>query len=290
MRLRPGTKGLVRHGALSREESRYPVLMFASWIKRWSLVPDGEVITTRSSQLLPVRWRGLPAMLKIAQEAEERFGGRLMQWWNGHGAARVYAEEDDAILLERAESRRSLFHMAMTGGDDAATRVICRTVAALHAPRSTPLPELVPLERWFAALPPVARAEGGLFQICAGAARVLFAEPHPPSVLHGDIHHGNILDFGERGWLAIDPKSLHGERGFDYANLFCNHELPIVTAPGRLEKQLAVVADETPLDPRRVLQWILAYAGLSAAWFLQDGESAERPLAMAAIAAAALNR
>ncbi|WP_331374363.1 aminoglycoside phosphotransferase family protein [Sinorhizobium chiapasense] len=263
--------------------------MFAPWIERWSLAPDGEAITTRSSHLLPVRWRGLPAMLKIAQEAEEKFGGRLMQWWDGHGAARVYAEEGDAILLERAESRRSLFHMAMTGGDDAATRVICRTVAALHAPRPAPLPELVPLERWFEALEPAARAEGGLFEICAGAARALFADPYPPGVLHGDIHHGNILDFGERGWLAIDPKRLHGERGFDYANLFCNPELPIVTAPGRLARQLATVADEASLDPRRVLHWVLAYAGLSAAWFLQDGESAEHPLAMVEIAAAALN-
>jgi len=24
-------------------------------------------------------------------------------------------------------------------------------------------------------------------------------------VLHGNIHHRNILDFGARGWLAIDP-------------------------------------------------------------------------------------
>ena len=28
--------------------------------------------------------------------------------------------------------------------------------------------------------------------------------------LHGDIDHGHILDFGPRGWLAIDPKRLIG--------------------------------------------------------------------------------
>jgi streptomycin 6-kinase len=31
-------------------------------------------------------------------------------------------------------------------------------------------------------------------------------------VLHGDMHHGNVLNFGSRGWLAIDPKGLIGER------------------------------------------------------------------------------
>jgi hypothetical protein len=40
-------------------------------------------------------------------------------------------------------------------------------------------------------------------------------------VLHGDMHHENILKFSSRGWLAIDPKGLVGERGFDYANIFC---------------------------------------------------------------------
>ncbi|WEX75853.1 aminoglycoside phosphotransferase family protein [Sinorhizobium numidicum] len=263
--------------------------MFGPLIERWSLEPDGEPIATRSSRLLPVRWRGLPAMLKIARMAEEKSGGRLMRWCDGHGAARVFAEAGDAILLERAESRRSLFHLAMTGSDDAATRIICRTVAMLHAPRATPLPELVPLDRWFEALEPAARAHGGIFEICAGAARFLFTDPHPPTVLHGDIHHGNILDFGARGWLAIDPKGLYGDRGFDYANLFCNPELPVVTAPGRLQKQFAIVLTEARLEAPRLLRWILAYAGLSAAWFLQDGESAENNLVVAEIAAAELN-
>ena len=41
--------------------------------------------------------------------------------------------------------------------------------------------------------------------------------------LHGDLHHDNVLDFGPRGWLAIDPHGLLGERGFDFANIF-DHE------------------------------------------------------------------
>ena len=65
-------------------------------------------------------------------------------------------------------------------------------------------------------------------------------------VLHGDIHHDNILDFGKRGWLAIDPKRLQGERGFDYANLFCNPDLadpsrPIAASPGRFARRLEIV-------------------------------------------------
>jgi streptomycin 6-kinase len=33
-----------------------------------------------------------PAMLKIARDAEEKFGGLLLKWWDGHGAAQVFAQ------------------------------------------------------------------------------------------------------------------------------------------------------------------------------------------------------
>ena len=50
-------------------------------------------------------------MLKLAIEAEERFGVILMDWWDGDGAARVLARDDDAILLQRAEGTASLADM-----------------------------------------------------------------------------------------------------------------------------------------------------------------------------------
>lgn len=266
--------------------------MFASYLEKWSLQPDGERIATRSSQLLPVRWRGLPAMLKVAEDDEEQRGRLSMRWWAGQGAAEVYAANDDALVMERTDSRRSLFHMAMTGSDEAATRIICNTVAALHAPRETPVPDLIRLERWFAALAPAARTHGGVLARSLAAAEALFADPHPPVVLHADIHHGNILDFGARGWLAIDPKPVYGDPGYDYANLFCNPELAVVTEPGRLQRQLPIVAETTGLAPRRILSWILAYAGLSAAWFLEDDDDfdVDGEMLIARIAAAELDK
>jgi streptomycin 6-kinase len=177
-----------------------------AWLARWELVPDGEAITTPSSLLLPVRQRGQPAMLKIAREEEERRGGRLMAWWHGDGAARVLAHDDRALLLERATGPRNLEAMVAAGADDEASRILCAVAARLHAPRRGPPPELVPLSRWFEALAPAARSRGGLLAEADAAARDLLADPREPVVLHGDIHHGNVLDVGARGWVAIDPK------------------------------------------------------------------------------------
>ncbi|HEV3494429.1 MAG TPA: aminoglycoside phosphotransferase family protein, partial [Reyranella sp.] len=96
-----------------------------AWLVRWDLVADGEAITTPSSLLLPVRHRGQPAMLKIAREEEERRGGRLMAWWDGDGAARVLAQDEQALLLERATGPRTLAAMVAAGADDEASRILC---------------------------------------------------------------------------------------------------------------------------------------------------------------------
>ena len=249
---------------------------------------DGPPLRTHTSDLLPVRYRGRPAMLKIARETEEKLGGLLMRWWDGDGAAPVIAYEGDALLLERAMGTRSLAWMAGNGRDDEATRILCAAAARLHAPRAKPLPELIGLEPWFEQLWPAPSKYGGIFAESARTARLLLDDPREVGALHGDLHHDNVLDFGDRGWLAIDPKRLHGERGFDYANIFCNPEERTDVARERFHRRVGIVVEAARIERKRQLQWILAWCGLSAAWRLDDGQSAEIDLPIAELALAEL--
>ena len=265
--------------------------MFENYLDRWRLDPDGEPITTATSRLLPVRRDGAPAMLKVATEPEERRGADTMTWWDGDGAAHVLAHEGDSLLMERAEGSSSLQKMALSGRDDEATRIMCQVAAKLHAPRMRPLPSsLVPLPEWFAALEPGAARHRGILEQAAATARHLFAEPRDIVVLHGDIHHGNILDFESRGWLAIDPKGLLGERTFDFVNILRNPDAQVALTPGRFSRQVTVMADTAGLDRMRLLQWTLAFTGLSAAWILGDGDKPDLDLAVGELAAMELAR
>jgi streptomycin 6-kinase len=227
-------------------------------------------------------------MLKIPSSDEERRGGRLMAWYEGDGAARVLSVDDRAVLLERAPGARSLAAMARGGEDDAATAILCETVARLHAERPTPPPAITPLTDWFAALAPAAARFGGVLTKSAAVAGELLAAPQQVRVLHGDVHHENVLDFGPRGWLAIDPKGLIGERGYDYANIVCNPDIETALAPGRFERRVEIICSEAGLETRRQLRWVLAYAGLSAAWTLDGGGNATPALRIAESAAGLL--
>lgn len=273
---------------------RDPIL--APYLERWCLTPDGAVITTRAARLLPVRQRGgEPAMLRIVTLDDAKGGEVLLEWWDGHGAARVYEKDGDALLLERATGPESLMEFVRTGRDDEATGILCAAVSVLHEPRDKRLPDLIPLPVWFEALAPVARAHGGLLARAHTTAQALLIDQHNVVPLHGDIHHENVLDFGRRGWLAIDPNRLIGDRAFDYANIFCNPDLGdqslrVARDPTRFRRRLEIVVARSGIEKPRLLRWILAWCGLSAAWFINDGESAEIDLAVAEMAAAALDR
>jgi streptomycin 6-kinase len=65
-------------------------LYFEPWLSRWALAPDGDAIVTHSSRLLPVRRHGEPAMLKLPEVEDERLGYRLLEYWDGDGAARLH--------------------------------------------------------------------------------------------------------------------------------------------------------------------------------------------------------
>lgn len=230
------------------------------------------------SRLLPVRAGERAAMLKLAHSADEQRGASVMAWWDGAGAAPVLAFQDEALLMLRAAGG-ALVPLVQAGRDEAATAILCQVVARLHAPRGSAPPIAPPLENLFSALlqsadPTLARARG--------VASGLLATPRDPVLLHGDIHHGNVLDFGAQGWLAIDPWGLVGERAYDYANIFPNPDLTSVT-PNRFAARLAQIAQTADLEPARLRAWAHAHAGLSAAWHAQDGTDPATARAVLAI-------
>ncbi|WP_439449617.1 APH(6) family putative aminoglycoside O-phosphotransferase [Stenotrophomonas sp. ATs4] len=267
--------------------------MSEPYLSRWRLRRDGPAIETPHARLWPVlTTTGEPAMLKISSETEEQNSHRLLRWWEGDGAARLLAHEGPAILIERADGD-SLRQRSIDGDDDACTTILCQVLQRLHRPRSAPPAELVCLTRWFADLLQPRAALPPLLEQCRSLAVALLEEEQEIRPLHGDLHHDNVLDFGARGWLAIDPKRLLGDRAFDYTTLFsnpdlCGPDIHVATRPERFAARLEQVSALAGLERTRLLRWIAASAGLSAVWFRDDGDPAEIDEVVARMALEAL--
>lgn len=238
-------------------------------LRAWGAEPTGETWATPSSRFAAGIRDGLPVVVKAAHVDEEVAGNRLLTWWAGRGAVPVLEHEDDAVLMVRAVGRRDLARMARGDADAEATAVLVDAARILHAsgvpPASVPL---VPLRPWFRELLE-RRWDDPLLDAASGIATALLDGTEAADVvaLHGDVHHGNVLDL-DGSWVAIDPKGLLGHRAYDIANLLCNPDS--ATAAAGLDERLGIVTDRSGLDLDTVVRWTVAYAGLSAAWCAKD--------------------
>lgn len=249
-------------------------------VRDWSLAADGPSFQTPSSWLRPVRFRGSKAMLKVMKPtSDEHRAAEVLGYFDGGGAVRVYRASEYAWLMERGTKQGELTRMVLAGDDDGAADILAATIEKLHAPRSRPVPSGLPsLKRRFAAL--LGNADGpDVLGRCASVATALLATERERTVLHADMHHDNVVDGGvvagrPRGWLAIDPKGVYGERTYEVANLFCNPwpHGEIVLQPSRMQHLAAFYAARLDLDADRVLHFAFAHAGLSACWSVVDGE------------------
>jgi streptomycin 6-kinase len=243
----------------------------AAYISAWNLEPSGQQFETHTSTLLPATRAGEPVMLKLTGEPDELRGAQVLSWWRGQGAVRVLEMDEGAVLMERAHGSRSLLDWSCTGQDQKAIDVLCAVTAELHCPRPHPRPGVVPLEMWFA---PLLESDSldPFVQVGRSLAAALLADPRDQVILHGDVHHRNVLDAGDGRWVAIDPKGLSGERTFDYVNMFRNPNIEIAGDPGRFHARVRHVSDRARLEPRRLLGWIAAFCALSIAWnYYPDG-------------------
>ncbi len=227
-------------------------------------------------------------MLKVTDNPVEQAGARLMMHWAGDGAAKVFALYEDALVLERASGSQSLAQMSAQGLDDEATQLICEVAIRLHAHRGAETLSLISLARWFRPLLRATGQQNNLIHKSAEVACELLASERETVVLHGDLHHDNVLDFGATGWRAIDPKGLCGERGYDYALLFCAPMRNQSLAAGLFDRRLDIVTAASGIDRIRLCQWILAGAGLSAIWKQRCGVPADAALEIGALAASTL--
>lgn len=256
---------------------------------RWSLTKATPAAETARSWIFRVEQNGRNfAALKILKPVvaeEEGRGARLLQWYEGEGAATVFDIHGDTIFMEWLDGG-TLGEPARNGRDEEATSAFASVVANLHRPRPDVPEGLMPLRQRFSALfeadartwPHTAR---DLYARATGIALKLFDKPMAEVPLHGDLHHDNILS-SDRGWLAIDPKGLIGDPHYELANAFRNPAgaIKLAADPRRISAMADAFAARLGLDRKRIIGFAAAHSGLSACWNLAAGNAITVDLAV----------
>ncbi|MBB5133553.1 streptomycin 6-kinase [Thermocatellispora tengchongensis] len=216
---------------------------------------------------------GVPGAHSLAEEAPAlaAFGGR--------GAVRLLRAGLDrgALLLERVTPGRRLRDL-VPGRDAEATSALAAVMRRLHVPPppGCPIPDassqVTAFDEYAARfgehgplpLDLVVRAGGLMRELCASATGRV--------VLHGDLHHDNVLAATREPWLAIDPHGLVGDPGYDTGTLLHNpepddrDEALTALVPARAEQ----LADELAMPLDRVVAWGFVKAVMSDVWTAED--------------------
>jgi streptomycin 6-kinase len=173
-----------------------------SYAEKWGLVLERE-IQTASGTVWLARQGDLPVVLKLPHpNSDETRQKDVLQHFHGNGAVRVIASDGAALLLERLTPGHHVVELTKDGQDDEATRIFCRVARQLHAAQG-PLDSFTPIGELALAFDRY--SDSGDTRISAQQvreARDLFlsltASQGAPVLLHGDLHHDNIVEDAAR--------------------------------------------------------------------------------------------
>ncbi len=287
--------------------------LVAGLARRWQLTLGAPFQLSYHYVVAARRADGTEAVLKLGVPNEElaREIWALRQY-AGNGACRLLEADEAsfAMLLERLRPGAMLVELARRD-DEAATRAGAAVMRALWRPvpghleshqgparlggaveraEWRPVPGHLesqqvgpkPIAEWFARAFARYRAVYGssgplpatLFERAERLAQELLATAPTTMLLHGDLHHYNILSARRAPWLAIDPKGMSGDPGYEVGPFLLNPHLPDLESaearPHVLRRRLEIFTEELGYDRDRLRDWGIAHGVLSACWSLED--------------------
>lgn len=222
------------------------------YLMLWDCRLEGEVAGSSVALIIPVMSLHGPAVLKISfthpGNADEP---RALEVWQGDGAVRLYeaAAADFALLVERVRTRQ------LDLPTDEALEVGGDLLRRLAVPAPDDLPTLAgQAAGWEDQLLDQDRRTGHpLSDRTIGAALETIrdlAQDRTPTMLHGDLHAGNILH-SDRGWLTIDPKGVAGNPAHDAMTMMLYDHQRAMQAPdvrAELDRRLSIFCDASGAD------------------------------------------
>ncbi|MEM7722929.1 MAG: aminoglycoside phosphotransferase family protein [Pseudomonadota bacterium] len=238
-----------------------------TFVAHWSLTLQASRTPRAHAQIFDVlRKDGTPAILKVYRDdtlGYETHAPAFLDHMTGCGTVRLYGRHGAAVLQEK-QGGPPLARMAVDGQDAEATDILIGI--AQHMTRR-PAPPGIAEDRDVRVryqalladdLPDTPETRTDIFHAARALADTLMrqSEGQPRCLLHGDLHHDNIL-LGARGWLAIDPIVFRGSPEAEFAQVFRNPRGlgDNLTDPTLAIRRATQIASATGFEAKTLLAW-----------------------------------
>ncbi len=226
---------------------------------------------------------GSTAVLKVGWKTDKEFKFEYdsLKIFDGHGIARVleYSDAEPAMLLEKLEPGKML---SLIEDDEEATEIAAKVMKELwqEVPSNYSFPSVGDWGLEFARIRDRFGGTSGplpkeIFNKAEDLYKNLVASQEKTVLLHGDLHHYNILSAKREAWLAIDPKGLIGEPAYETGSYLRNPIPELLERSNQKEmfrKRVAIFTDLLGMNRERVVGWAYSQAVLSACWCVSENE------------------
>jgi len=257
-----------------------------SCVRAWGVTIE-RTAATKTSLLVHGKRAGTPVVLKVVKEGSDEWRcGEIAAKFGGRGVVQVYEHMPGAALLEKLDPGEPLAALTLAGRDDEATDILAMLLGRM-VPGDPPV-GCPTVEQWAGAF--VRHAGSGDERVPSSlvepAQRIysdLCRTQRNPALLHGDLHHYNVLSDRARGWCAIDVKGVVGELEYELGAALRNpiDRPDLFASLDIVERRLDHFGLALGIDISRARGWCFAQAVLSAIWSTEDGNDAEREAALA---------
>lgn len=247
---------------------------------RWELDYDQVFENMKYGFVIGARMRsGGSAVLKLGVPSQDLIYEKdCLEAFKGNGMVKLLHFDLDkgALLIERCWPGRTLKSLFLEGNDREACLIAADVIRRFQAapPSSKSFPNMKDL---FGAFQRVERrsSDTKLLESVRKAGSLLRSIDGVEQniLLHGDLHHDNILKAERDNWLAIDPEGVIGSLGYEIGAFLINprDELPAVKSPMYLiQFRLEIFSSELKIPSKELRVWGFIRAALCACWSFED--------------------
>lgn len=252
--------------------------LLSYYSKSWTLTNIHKITETATGNVYKVDSKNGPSILKIFTDLglkDESCGTIFLKAMAGNGTAKLYEHDEKAQLMEYLPGH-NLYYYSKENKEDEATKIFIDIIKKIHSCNIVEdKDKLTPVKHLFRLFDRINPPEE-LFEFFITARELsdhLLSTQTEEVLLHGDLHHENVLKNSNGEYVCFDPKGMIGDPSYELGTTLKNPwDYPEISQDIEMFKRRAASFSKAlnlPLE--RIIGFAFVHLCLSIGWSIEDG-------------------
>lgn len=253
----------------------------AEFEEKWSIKAGASFNLSYNYVAGAIKENGTEVVIKIGFPEDKEFISELetLPLFNSKGMVKQLRQDKNqaVMLLERIKPGIPV----ATLDDDKATEAMAIVMQNFWAADPSPNNHIVKVFEWAKGFQKLRDKFSGsnspLPKNLVDRAEAVYLELSRSNdsqfLLHGDLHHDNVISATREPFLAIDPKGIIGPKERETAPILMNPKgfiLKNANPKALLRRRIAILSNVLGLEKEKITAWGFAQTVLSIIWTLED--------------------